>query len=130
MTNDELTRLRAERDRAVASVAALLHAYIGITPGATVGGLAPEVQAEAERLLEERLALESERDNLRDECNALRAALEGEADYCLAQLKQYAKTADSSGEDDPLYHAALCFHYMQLEKRLRAVPASVGVRNA
>ena len=46
-----------ERDRAVASVAALLHAYIGITPGATVDGLAPEVQTEAERLLEERLVI-------------------------------------------------------------------------
>lgn len=67
--------LTEERDRAVASAAALLHAYIGITPGATVDGLAPEVQAAAERLLEERLALEAERDDLRDECQALRAAL-------------------------------------------------------
>ena len=53
----EVLALLNERDRAVAGVAALLHAYIGITPGATVDGLAPEVQAEAERLLEERLAI-------------------------------------------------------------------------
>lgn len=71
----EVLTAHQERDRAVASVAALLHAYIGITPGTMVDGLTPEVQAEAERLLEERLALEAERDDLRDECQALRAAL-------------------------------------------------------
>lgn len=70
----EVLALIAERDRAVASVAALLHAYIGITPGTTVDGLAPEVQAEAERLLEERLALEAERDELRDRLRAMGVA--------------------------------------------------------
>ena len=54
------------------------------------------------------------------ERDRLRAALVEAADYCAAQLRHYAQTADSSGEDDPLYHAALCFHYMQLEQRLRA----------
>ena len=68
----EVLTAHQERDRAVASVAALLHAYIGITPGTMVDGLTPEVQAEAERLLEERLALEAERDDLRDECQAAR----------------------------------------------------------
>lgn len=44
--------MRARAEAAEAGVAALLHAYIGLTPGATVEGFAPEVQAAAERLLE------------------------------------------------------------------------------
>ncbi len=56
----------AERDAAVASVAALLDAYIGITPGATVAGLAPQVQADAERLLERLDAMETALRTARD----------------------------------------------------------------
>ena len=100
-----------ERDRAVASVAALLHAYIGITPGATVDGLAPEVQTEAERLLEERLALKSERDKLRDERNTLCVALEAIAVADDAEGEVYGR----------LYDAAAV---------ARAALASVGVRDA
>ncbi len=58
--------LRAQRDTAVASVAALLDAYIAITPGATVAGLAPQVQADAERLLGRLDAMETALRTARD----------------------------------------------------------------
>ncbi len=53
-TAADLDRLQAERDRAVATVAALLDAYIGVTPGVDAPGLHADVLRQAEALLTER----------------------------------------------------------------------------
>jgi len=94
-----LTAMKAERDAAVRSVAALFRAYIAITPGETVEGLEPKVQAEAERLLGELIELEARHSDvlaltapLVDENANLRAQL-AETSARLAAITRQATAA-------------------------------------
>lgn len=102
-----LTAMKAERDAAVRSVAALFHAYIAITPGETVEGLEPKVQAEADALLGELMELEARHSDvlaltapLVDENASLRTQLA----ETRARLADLARQATAAG---PVLEAAI-----------------------
>ena len=105
--DERAATFKAERDAAVRSVAALFHAYIAITPGETVEGLEPKVQAQADELLGYLIELEARHSDvlaltapLADENANLRAQLAETS----ARLADLARQATAAG---PVLEAAI-----------------------